>query len=343
MQVSTFNFAQSVLRDFRYFESTDLDDTCERITNVLQAHTHRLIPGSCAGRIRSHMDFLQMSGIGFGTIKYSNEMTVDVTGLADYHVLIFCSSGRGAVTTGGACVEIGGHRGFASSAGQSFRATFSPDCEQFILRIDRNVLNLHAGEGTFCLRPDIDLDRAALAPWVRLLQSLFADRATLDLVRRNPRTAIEYEQLLFSLFLQGHPHRTVESFVARGIAPAAIRKAERFIYEHFAEPVTLLDIARVAGVPTRTLLDHFRKFRNTSPIRLLHDVRLEQARSRLLLQSSGRTVSEIAGQSGFGHLGRFAREYHARFGEYPSQSADRVRRQRSKSFADILRAGAGTA
>ena len=343
MQESTFSLAQSVLRDFRYFESSDLDDTCERITSVLQAHTHRLIPGRCAGRIRSHMDFLQMSGIGFGTIKYSSEMSVDVTGLADYHVLIFCPSGRGAVTTGGVCVEIGGHRGFASTAGQSFRATFSPDCEQFILRIDRNVLNSHAGEGNFCLRPDIDLDRAALAPWVRLLQSLFADRATLDLVRGNPRTALEYEQLLFSLFLEGHPHRTVENIVWRGVAPAAIRKAERYIHEHFAQPVTLLDIAHASGVPTRTLLDHFRRFRNTSPIRLLHDVRLEQARSRLLRPGSERTVSEIAGQTGFGHLGRFAREYHARFGEYPSQSADRVRRRRSKSFADILRAGAGTA
>ena len=343
MQESAFSLAQSVLRDFRYFESTDLDDTCERITSVLQAHTHRLIPGSCAGGIRSHMDFLQMSGIGFGTIKYSNEMSVDVTGLADHHVLVFCLSGRGAVTIGGVCIEIGGHRGFASSAGQSFRATFSPDCEQFILRIDRNVLNLHAGEGSFCLRPDIDLDRAALAPWVRLLQSLFADRATLDLVRSNPRTAIEYEQLLFSLFLEGHPHRMVESFASRGIAPAAIRKAERFIYEHFAEPVTLLDIARVAGVPTRTLLDHFRRFRNTSPIRLLHDVRLEQARSRLLRQSSDRTVSEIADESGFGHLGRFAGEYLARFGEYPSQSAARARQRRPKSLADVLRAGSDPA
>jgi AraC-like DNA-binding protein len=341
MQVSTFSLAQSVLRDFRYFESSDLDDTCERITNVLQAH--RLLPGKCSRTIRSHMDFLQLSGLGFGTIKYSNEMCVDVTGLADYHVVIFCPSGRGTIATRSAPIEIGGRRGFASNAGQGFRASFSADCEQFILRIDRKALKAHTGESFLSLRPDVDLDRSDLAPFTRLVQALFADRATLDLVRGNPRIAGEYEQLLLGLFLEGHPHRTAGTIAARGIAPAAIRKAERYIHEHFAEPVTLLDIAREAGVPTRTLLDHFRRFRNTSPIRLLHDVRLERARSLLLRQSSDRTVSEIAVQSGFGHLGRFAKEYFVRFGEYPSQSAARVRRWRSNSIADMLRAGSGAA
>jgi len=341
MQEPAFRLAQSVLRDFRYFESSDLDDTCERITNILQAH--RLLPGKCSGHVRSHMDFMKLSGLGFGTIRYSNEMSVDVTGLADYHVVIFCPSGRGCITTRNSTVELGERRGFASNAGQSFRATFSADCEQFIIRIDRRVLESHIGESALSLRPDIDLDRPALAPWTQLVRALFADRATLDLVRGNPRIANEYEQLLLSLFLDGHPHRTAERFSSRGIAPATIRKAERYIYEHFAEAVTLSDIAREAGVPARTLLDHFRRFRNTSPVRLLHDIRLEQARSLLLRQGLERTVAEVAGQFGFGHLGRFASEYHARFGEYPSQSVARARRRRSKSMADVLRAGSGTA
>ena len=326
MHESTFRLAQSVLRDFRYFESNDLDDTRERITNILQ--THSLVPGKSTGRIRSHMDFLQFSGLGFCTLKYSNEMSVEVTGLADYHVLIFCLRGRGSINAQGYDIEIGGRYGFASNAGESFRAMFSGDCEQFIVRIDRKLLQAHTGESKLSLQSDVDLGRPAIAPWLGLVQALFAERSTLDLVRNNSRIASEYEQLLLSLFLEGHPHCSIHKTKMHGIAPAAVRRAERYIYEHFAEPVTLLDIARAAGVPARTLLDNFRRFRNTSPVRLLHDVRLEQARTLLLKQGAAQPVSEIATQSGFGHLGRFAKEYFARFGEYPSESALRARPQR---------------
>jgi hypothetical protein len=95
MRTSPFNSVRTVLQDFRYFESNDLDDTCERITTILQPH--RLVPGKRGGPIHSHMDFLQLSGFGFCTLKYGSEMDVEVTGLADYHVLIFCLSGGGAL------------------------------------------------------------------------------------------------------------------------------------------------------------------------------------------------------------------------------------------------------
>ena len=61
------------------------------ITSVLQRH--RLVPGR-QGHLRSHMDFLQLSGLGFGTLQYGAEMSVEVTGLTDYHVILFCLNGR---------------------------------------------------------------------------------------------------------------------------------------------------------------------------------------------------------------------------------------------------------
>jgi AraC-like DNA-binding protein len=338
MSDSAFSPVQSALRDFRYFESTDLDDTCERITNILQAH--RLMPGRNAGHIRSHMDFLGMSGVGFGTIKYSNEMSVDVTGLDDYHVVIFCPAGHGTISTHRGTVEVGGSRGFVSNAGQTFRATFSAECEQFFLRFDRKLLAQHTGEMSVSLRPDVHLHHSAMAPWLRLVHGLFADREALEIVRGNPLIAAQYEQLLLGLFLEGHPHRTHGPAASQGIAPSAIRRAERYILEHYAEAVTLLDIARAAGVPTRTLLDNFRRFRNTSPVRFLHEVRLQQARALLLRKGANCTVSEIAGACGFTHVGRFAKEYFLRYGEYPSHSTARARRWRSRSFAEVLRAGA---
>jgi transcriptional regulator GlxA family with amidase domain len=89
----------------------------------------------------------------------------------------------------------------------------------------------------------------------------------------------------------------------------------------------LQDIARAAGVPQRTLLENFRRFRDSSPIRFLRDLRLDRANTLLLTEGMERHVCEIAVECGFGHLGRFAQEYCERFGESPSQSVARAKRK----------------
>ena len=87
----------------------------------------------------------------------------------------------------------------------------------------------------------------------------------------------------------------------------------------------LEDVANAAGVPSRTLLENFRRFRNVSPIRNLRDVRLDKARTLLLTHGAERRVAEIAAECGFAHLSRFAQDYQARFGEVPSKSAARAK------------------
>jgi AraC-like DNA-binding protein len=336
MHTSPFNKVRTVLQDFRYFESNDLDDTCERITTILQPH--RLLPGKRAGPIHSHMDFLQLSGFGFCTLKYGSEMDVEVTGLADYHVLIFCLSGGGTIRTHNSEISINERYGFAGNAGRSFRASFSSDCEQFIVRIDRKALQAHTGALEFCSQPDVDLDRPAIAPWVRILQALLAERATLDLARKNSQIAADYEQLLLSLFLESQPAKWSERDRRHSIAPTTIRKAESFIYDNLTRPVTLQDIARAAGVPPRTLLENFRRFRDSSPIRFLRDARLDRAHALLLTKATERHVCEVAVECGFGHLGRFAQEYCERFGESPSQTVARAKRKvRGVGFVDVQR------
>jgi len=87
----------------------------------------------------------------------------------------------------------------------------------------------------------------------------------------------------------------------------------------FADPLSLGDIAQASGVPTRTLLESFKRFRNTSPIRYLRDVRLDEAREALIAGSVS-TAAEAAMSAGLMHLGRFSREYAERFGEKPSDT-----------------------
>jgi AraC-like DNA-binding protein len=68
----------------------------------------------------------------------------------------------------------------------------------------------------------------------------------------------------------------------------------------------------------------FRRFRNTTPMGYLRVVRLELARTELIRGGQrALSVAAVANALEFAHLGRFARDYKARFGEPPSRTLRR--------------------
>ncbi|MFC8296470.1 GlxA family transcriptional regulator [Micromonospora orduensis] len=67
--------------------------------------------------------------------------------------------------------------------------------------------------------------------------------------------------------------------------------------------LTLADIARHAGVSTRTLNRHFRDQTGTTPLRWLHRVRVHQAQH--LLETTAQPVDRVATQVGFGSTTAF--------------------------------------
>jgi AraC-like DNA-binding protein len=87
----------------------------------------------------------------------------------------------------------------------------------------------------------------------------------------------------------------------------------------------LPEIVAAAGVPGRTLIQHFRDFKDTSPMRYLRIARYEKVREALSRAEPEESITEIAARWGFGHLGRFSVEYRRCFGESPSQTLRRRR------------------
>jgi AraC-like DNA-binding protein len=105
---------------------------------------------------------------------------------------------------------------------------------------------------------------------------------------------------------------------------AMTQRVEEFLTESLELPVSLSDAAIVAGTSTRSLLRAFRKRRGTSPMAFRRRRRFEAARRDLFLADRGETsVTNVAGRYCFDHLGRFAVEYGALFGESPSETLRR--------------------
>jgi AraC-like DNA-binding protein len=108
---------------------------------------------------------------------------------------------------------------------------------------------------------------------------------------------------------------------------ARIRMAEEIMRARSDEPLTIAALARETGVGVRALQLAFRAHRGLAPRTLLARFRLDRARERLISAGPAQSVTAIAIDCGFSHLGRFAAAYRARFGEAPSTTLRRAGRR----------------
>jgi AraC-like DNA-binding protein len=104
-----------------------------------------------------------------------------------------------------------------------------------------------------------------------------------------------------------------------------VQRARQYIGAHLDDAMTIGDVAAAAGVAHRTLYKHFHDVRGISPMRYARDCRFAQVREALLHAGPQDSVTTLAVQWGFCHLGRFSEGYRKRYGETPSETLRRRR------------------
>jgi AraC-like DNA-binding protein len=314
------DFRPHALRDHRLFESKDLDETRELISRVMQPHS--LAPfGDGSGR--SHMDFVKIGRLGIGTIGFGSGMHVDVEAVDGYYLLMFCVSGSAEVKAAGRTIEVNDRQGVVRAPGESFSAKLSPQCEQLVLRIDPAALPHDAALGAEPGGALVRFASGAMRAWQDQLKLIASSPDLLASACANARVGEHVESLLVNLLAAGSAERDAPaSSVARpGITPGFVRRAEDVMIARLGSPLQLADLADAVGVPVRTLCDGFMRFRQTSPMHYLRQIRLDRARELILATSADVRIAGIALDCGFTHFGRFAQSYKERFGESPSRTA----------------------
>lgn len=113
-------------------------------------------------------------------------------------------------------------------------------------------------------------------------------------------------------------NESVNCYAPKESAPRCVKIAERYIKLNYGTPIALDDIAKTCGVSVRTLQSCFKNFRKLSISTYIRMIRLEAARELLQSSLNKKSISDVACQCGFNHLGRFSRYYKERFGELPS-------------------------
>jgi AraC-like DNA-binding protein len=305
------------LDNCRLFTASSVEEIEARISGVMQPHSLKPIGAQSATPRSGFMNYLRFADIGIGTIHFG-AMSLEVE-QDDFHLMIFCLRGNAQVRIGQNEVELGRSRGLCVSPGDNLSARFSEDCEQLVVRLDGQMVRRFCG-GNARLRTVFQGADPSAAAWRHAMSAMISDPATINLVRTSPAVAVSYESVFMATLESTGIWSDRNSL--RDAQPASIKRAEDYIRSCYAEPLTLDMIAQVARVSPRSLLQNFKSFAGTSPIRLLRDVRLDAAREALVKRRDDpdATVLSIALDAGFSHLGRFSQAYAARFGEKPSET-----------------------
>lgn len=317
--------AASAARSFE-FRSSDLDEIPdfigERLTSHTLAVTRREAPLNTVPR---------HAPMGDTSIKHLRYGAVEIRQTQEENVFLLIRP-----LDGRADFHNGRNEGIADAQTGLILAMDQPnhirsmtaDHRSIVVRIERESIQRHLAH---CLGRDLTeplefkfimpLDSGPGAAFWRYIEFLNGEIERGSELVSSPLAVTHIRQLLMTALLTLQPHNYSEALerVASPAAPFYVRRAEEYIASNAGKPVTIDDLVAATGVSARSLYDGFRRFRGSTPMRYLKEVRLRRAREDLLAADPAtETVTDIALGWGFFHLGKFAADYRRRFGEKPS-------------------------
>ncbi|THF62152.1 AraC family transcriptional regulator [Pseudothauera rhizosphaerae] len=321
----------AAMRSFERFHTRDLEEARMWGTRVFCENDLRSV--DARKPVDARMSYRKLRGIGIGHMSYGGEVTIDAGQLDTFYLVQMPLCGGERIESAGELTLSSSAVGSVLNAHRPVRIRHGEGTEKLIVRIDRDLLERHCSQhlgGRLRGRVEFDtampLDTPEGMRWMRtiawLLEGLRADDDGLT----STLLTAQIEQMIVAMLLVCQPnnHSALLREDCRTLAPAFVRRAEEFIEAQAHEAITIGDIAEHVGVSTRSLYNGFRKYRQTSPMLHLKEIRLSHVREDLQRAEPGRsTVTAVAYQWGFNHLGHFTTDYKRRFGESPSETLAR--------------------
>jgi len=108
-----------------------------------------------------------------------------------------------------------------------------------------------------------------------------------------------------------------------------IGRAMRWMREHYREASSIEELARLSAMSVTSFHRHFRAVALMSPLQYLKQIRLQEARARLLAKADD--IVTVGHSVGYDSPSQFSREYKRAYGAPPGQDARLLRASSSKS------------
>lgn len=309
------------------FQSDDLDCARERVAQKFCSHRLDIIGDKSFFRAAHH--HVKGAMLSLNYIDYGADVLIDPGELSAFFLIQMPISGFATIRNGKREFGTDSGTGCMLNADRATRMQWWRGCRQLLIQIDKAPFVAFVERlierplpGPLIFDPVVDFSRPEMTAWRRLANCLFrlAEGAP-----ANPQCNLWHlfqEEQLLECFLRNQPSNIsvfLEDRRPSG-APHYVKRAEAFIRENARRDISLCDIAQATGVSARTLQLAYGKTFGVSPMTALVQERMRGARYDLLDDRENRSVTEVALDWGFGHLGRFASLYRRRYGETPRET-----------------------
>ncbi|MDA9495040.1 AraC family transcriptional regulator [Bradyrhizobium sp. CCBAU 11361] len=333
LEMSASASAAERLAGFARVATDDVDEAAEQIGRIFCPHDLKPAQARAAGFSARH-NCAAFDGFSINYVAYGGSVSIDPGCLERFFLVQ-------VPLTGGARIRAGA--GEFDAVPDRTASLLSPtiptrmmwsDCAQVILLLDRRMVEQRAAAlsgrvaGPVEFDPMIDLD----APSGQALRTSLAGLMTLaerlgPAGRLSPVATADWREALLDHLLNGQRHglsdaiRTFSGQAER--LPRALRVARDRLADNAGEPLDLAQLACAAGIGIRALQLGFRRHFGVSISEMLLDMRLAGLHARLAQAPPDASITEIAFDLGFTHLGRMAGAYREKFGETPSATLRR--------------------
>lgn len=175
------------------------------------------------------------------------------------------------------------------------------------------------------LMTTLDMARPEVQSFVRHATLIWSEILSGGAIINSSMITQESVHLLQALLISAAEKTSEKSTILRPECNSAgVLRAEEYLMSNLSNPISIADVANVAGISARSLSREFRRHRGSTIKEFIRDRRLEAANRLLLAAEPGETtVSLVAFDLGFKQLGRFSRDYKNTFGELPSETLAR--------------------
>ena len=272
-------------------------------------------------------DGVVLGALAVGVAHISSGLEIGMADLEDSYYVNYSASGSMHARHRRHAVEVAPGHGAVYHPVGPVAMTTSDEYGSYAVRVDRHAVNEaleeqlgHPVPPDPVLDPHVDLRSPPGRRWDRLVRLLCEEAGATPSVLSHPMIAGPLHEAVVTGFVHATGHRWRDELErpTRCWSSTPVRRAVEAMRNDPAQPFTPTGLARLAGAPTRTLNDGFRRHLDTTPMAYLRLVRLQHAHAELRVAEPGATVAEIAHRWGFGHVSRFAQAYRRVYGRSPS-------------------------
>lgn len=318
-----------LLDRFPLFRSHSTDEASAMMSNVFSPH--RLFKCGPSHELSLRHNRVGLSQIGLNVLTYGAEVDIDPGERGDFYMFLLPLRGLAVTECAGRSAVLDPGTMGVLHPRQRTSMHWASDCEMVLLEVPRPMLEDVVGVTPTTRDGDPTLALARATPsvgawWQSVLDMTNSLHQFGDQWLAQPQMQQAMEGFLVAglgMLFNDHDAQMPLAQPMSANSQRALQRAMDFIQAHASDRLTVADIASAACVSPRTLEAAFRRRFDQSPLTYVRGVQLDRVHEGLRLARSDRRgvhVTDIAMESGFTHMGRFAGYYKKRFGCTPTQT-----------------------